>query len=228
MSYKNKGFGILAFVIAIAVAAAIGGGVYYKAAKSLPKIDTTVSATSTVRTNTNVNSNTNNGSGTTTVVAGSNVSAGAGIKVGPFAEGSIRAILNANQDIECSVQYATTTSKGEIKTQGSVYISGNNMRGDFTMTGGGSAATEAHMIRKGDSVVAWTGKQGAKFTLSNFGAQASASASAGGPVSLEQHVSYRCMEWEVEDNRFVVPGDVKIYDIANINIQGVVNVQNGR
>jgi hypothetical protein len=74
-------------------------------------------------------------------------------------------------------------------------------------------------------VIAWSGKQGAKLTLSSL-SNPSAAARASGQVNLDQQVSYRCMDWTKDASKFKAPTDVKIYDVTSLMING--KVQTGR
>jgi hypothetical protein len=200
---QNKGFGILAIVVVVAVIAAFGGGSYYmtKKTKTVAIRDTSATTTFAATATTSVKSST-------------------GIQVGPFATGDIRAFLNAGADLECSVQYSTTTAKGELSTTGVIFVSGDDMRGDFTMTGKAAVTSDAHIIRNGDDVLAWSGKQGAKLTLSGFSKSASANANPSSQVDLDQSVLYRCMDWKRDEAKFLPPTEVTIFDISNMKING--------
>lgn len=201
MSQRNRGFGVIAFVIAIAVVAAIGGGSYYKMKKPSAKVSSTASTT------------TFGANATTSVKAETKTT----VSVGTLTTGSIRSLLEANKDLECTVEYSTSTPKGMLTTSGTVYVSGNMMRGDFTMTGTGATVNDAHLIRVGDELQVWSGKQGAKLTLSGF----STSASSNGEVSLDQSVNYKCVNWSKDASKFTAPSGITIYDTTNINLNNI-------
>lgn len=203
MIKKSNGFGALAFIIVIAVIAAIGGGVYIKA-KSNP---------TAVKTDTQV-----------TTTASSTTSASVDIVLGSSVQGSIRSLLTSGKDLNCTVTYATTTSKGELKTSGNIFIAGNEMRGDFTMEGASVTVKDAHMIRQSDTVYAWSGKQGAKMAFNNL---SGSGVNANSQVDIDQNVSYNCSDWQKDVNMFKVPSDVKIFDVSAIKVNSVngVNVQ---
>ncbi|MES3005563.1 MAG: hypothetical protein V4664_01300 [Patescibacteria group bacterium] len=203
---KNSGFGFLGVIILVALVVALGGGVYYSSKKALEvarenneQATTSVSVEGKSTTNANIS---------------------AGVEVGVFTNGSIRSLLSAGRDLECSVSFSTTTAKGIIKTEGAVFISGNSMRGDFTMSGGASSTTSAHIIREGDTVTAWTGKRGAMMSLSSVTTAGNNSAQ----VDLDQNISYKCMPWSKDVSKFTVPTDVKIYDISTM-INSGINLQ---
>jgi hypothetical protein len=200
MIKNSKGFGAFAFIIVIAVIAAIGGGAYIKSKKNPAEVKTDMQATTT----------TSSTSGD--IVLGSSV------------QGSIRSLLTSGKDLNCTVTFATTTSKGELKTNGNIFIAGNEMRGDFTMEGASVTVKDAHMIRQSDTVYAWSGKQGAKMAFSNL---SGAGVNANSQVDIDQNISYNCSDWQKDATKFVVPSDVKIFDVSAIKVNSVngVNVQ---
>ncbi len=204
MIKKNKGFGVLAFIIVIAVIAAIGGGAYIKTKKAPVVVKSDTQATTTVFNST--------ASSTTS----------ANIVLGSTVQGSIRSLLTSGKDLNCTVTYATTTSKGELKTNGNIFIAGNEMRGDFTMEGASATVKDAHMIRQGDTVFAWSGKQGAKMSFTNL---SGAGAGANSQVDIDQNVSYNCSDWQKDNTKFTVPTDVKIFDVSSIKVNSVNGVK---
>lgn len=190
----QQGF-IIPLAIIIIAALAIGGGVYaQKKAKQRAQMKAEVSmqASSTISTN---------GTASTTATGSEKV------------KGSIRSLLALGTNSVCTI--SGTNEMGTVN--GTVYISGQMMRGDFTMTQSGKAM-ESHMIRNGNTVYAWTGTQGAKMTMDMANENATSSAgenrNANANVALDQKVDYSCSPWTKDDTKFAVPTTVNFVDVS--------------
>lgn len=125
--------------------------------------------------------------------------------------GTIRDLLALGGNATCT--FNQTSDSG--KMSGTVYISGNMMRGDFIMTSQSNTSMDSHMIRNGDVMYAWTGNQGAKM---NFAGMATTSTQTDQQVNLDQKVDYDCGAWSPDSSKFTVPTTVNFMDIsANMN-----------
>lgn len=114
----------------------------------------------------------------------------------------------------CDVTVANPTAPA----QGVVYVSGSQVRADFTtqpVTAGGSSIS-AHMIQTDGYVYSWTDMvpQGVKVAITQG---AGAAASQGFDVNAE--VSYDCSPWIPDASKFVVPSTVTFMEV---NAQGQV------
>ena len=199
MKNTQRGF-LIPLVIVIIAAAAVGGGVYYsknKASSTETKQDTTPtsdmnhSAEGDVSANAQVNANVN---------------------LGGTGKGTLRSLFAMTKDTVCT--YKGTNAQGSVS--GTMYISGNMMRGDFTTTGQGEGAVDSHMIKNGDTVFAWTGNQGAKMDMKMLESKSAdgATASQQNGLDLNQNVEYDCKDWTKDASKFTPPTSVTFMDIA--------------
>lgn len=122
-------------------------------------------------------------------------------------KGSIKSLLAAGKNVNCTISYPDAGSTG------TVYVSGQKMRGDFNMMVEGKPM-ESHMIQDGTYVYSWTGSQGAKFKVDET---LKASPVPGGQqqnVDLDKEVDYKCSSWSADNSKFTVPTDVKFVDMS--------------
>lgn len=182
----ESGFVPLLVVIFIAVAASIGGGVYYTNHRADVKMEADIKADADAMASTTVG---DRGSSESTT--------------------SLRALLSLGGSNKCTV--TTNTSQG--KMNGTVYISGSMMRGDFQSDLSGSGSMESHMIRSGSDVYVWSGANGAKMSMDSM-MTAETQAQAKSSVELDQSVDYQCVPWTKSDAQFSVPGSVKFVDVS--------------
>lgn len=135
-------------------------------------------------------------------------------------DGTLRGLLSMKKNVMCTI---SRTDSG-TNVSGTAYISGDMMRGDFTMKSGSSSAMDSHMIKNGTMMYVWTGTQGAKMDVSQF--ETNASAQSNNAVSLDQKVEYTCSDWLRDESKFEVPSTIAFMDLNTmINGQGSINGQ---
>lgn len=117
---------------------------------------------------------------------------------------------------EYSCTFAHTDTKGN-ETNGTVYISGKNMRGDFTMMMNGKE-TQSHMIRKDDTNYMWTSAmpQGMmmKITAEDASVFGNADTQKNMGMSDTDPIDFSCDDWSVDESQFEPPEDVKFTDMS--------------
>lgn len=123
---------------------------------------------------------------------------------------SIRAMIESGKDISCTFAHSD-----EFASQnGTVYISNERMRGDFTITQESVGSFDAHMIRDGEWAYTWGDpsgqKIGAKISLANLEGD---SDSESGP-DLDQELDLKCDTWSVDESFFIPPTDIEFTDFA--------------
>lgn len=123
---------------------------------------------------------------------------------------SLKALLNRGGNYICT--FSSVVSNSE--STGTVYISGTNMRGDFSSkTSVGVIAS--HMIRKGDSMYVWSdasATQGVMMTMTDF-YKPQANAQTQGSVNADANLDYKCENWSVDQSKFTLPSAVNFVDI---------------
>lgn len=125
------------------------------------------------------------------------------------AKGSLKSLLGAGKNVNCTFSYPDAGSTG------TVYVSGQRMRGDFNMMVEGKTM-ESHMIQDETYVYSWTGSQGAKFKIEET---LKASPVPGGQqqnVDLDKEVDYKCSPWAANNSMFSVPTDVTFTDMSEM------------
>lgn len=142
-------------------------------------------------------------------------------------EGTFRSLLALGQNLHCSFSYA---DEGNT-TDGEVFIAGERMRGDFTVTSS-EGVMNMHTIRTGTTAYVWGetpyGMMANKFDLHADNEGDSGQESNEG-VDLDQKVTYDCQRWSPDTSKFTPPSDVQFQDFsahmdammdANTNVQG--------
>ncbi len=144
-------------------------------------------------------------SNATTTAAAADASAsasGAGKKI-PFSE-----LVKQGGAYSCTVhQYVANTD-----TQGSVYISGGNMRGEFSTAVQGMTIGTSFIVRDGYSYT-WSSlapTRGFKVAVAKSAAQGDSSAPASGTFSFnaDQIGDYNCVAWTPDASKFAIPSSV--------------------
>ena len=130
---------------------------------------------------------------------------------------SLKDLLSAGIAQKCT--YSTTDENGS--NEGTTYISGGKMRGDFSMTAAGKN-TKSHMISDGKTSWIWTEgeEQGFKMTVEETSATPGATepqdASFQGGTDWDQKVDYKCSAWVTDGSYFTPPTNVKFSDFSDL------------
>ncbi len=133
--------------------------------------------------------------------------------------GSFRSLLASQDPQRCDF---TSTQEG-MDSEGTVFVAGGKMRGDFRSTVNGTTSGNS-MIVEGDTAYIWgeSMAQGVKMSLS-----ASTEAQPAGqpqPVDFDNSVDYSCDDWVVNETAFTLPSDVEFVDLAAMmQASGAVN-----
>lgn len=130
--------------------------------------------------------------------------------------GSLKDLAARGGSYECHVD--TTATNG---TKGDVFVSGGNMRGDFTTTVNGSNV-DSHIINVDGYTYAWSSAavQGVKIKLNTAAtAQTSPNAPSQG---IDQNTSYswNCDAWTADQSQFTPPTSITFMDMTNLQIPG--------
>ncbi|MDD5318461.1 MAG: hypothetical protein PHF79_01375 [Candidatus Pacebacteria bacterium] len=198
MKYKNlsKGFGLLGVILIIVVALIVGGGVYYSVKSTGQGNNPAMYSTAT---------STLGASSTTSAAVGSS---------NPM---SLRGLLAIGKNVMCT--FSQTTAQGQ--TSGTVYLSANMLRGDFSLvTASSGKAIDSHMVRQGNDVYFWSSAQANQGVKMNFEqitqnqSQSQVQAQSNAGVSLDAQTDYKCTDWAVDQSRFTLPTTVKFVDVS--------------
>lgn len=123
---------------------------------------------------------------------------------------SLLELLSKGGNQRCT--FTTSTEKG--MTEGTVYVSGEKMRGDIKTTVDGKTE-EISMIRDGDTNYMWgtSLKMGIKMTISLD--EFASSDQAGQFVSPDQKFDYNCAPWTTDNSLFTPPSNVKFTELPS-------------
>lgn len=109
-----------------------------------------------------------------------------------------------------------TFNDTEMGSSGTMYISGNKMRGDFSSTID-NRTTTSHMISEGENAYVWMDdqKSGFKVSLKSMeGLNAKVNTNAPQAVDINKQMDYQCSTWTVDASLFAAPTDVQFQDMS--------------
>src|SRR3989344_3866057 len=123
-------------------------------------------------------------------------------------KGSIKSLLSGGKNVSCTINYPDGQGRG------TVYVSGQKMRGDFMMMADGKEM-ESHMIQDGDTGYFWSGTQGTKMKIDKeANASPVASAQNAQGADLDKEVDLKCSAWMQDSSKFEVPSNVQFTDVS--------------
>lgn len=208
---NTKGGFILPLIILVVAAVVIGGGVYTYSKQNL-KI---------TPDNQNVSNDTSSSTTTTdsTVIAPVDGGATASTSVSVGTEGTLKDLFAIKTPQVCTI---TLTGGDFSGGAGKVYISGGNMRSDYTTTISGKTYG-THIVVKGDVSYTWidgmnTGfKTAVNKTAPPVKADVKAVAKTQAP-DMDQKVKYTCATWTPDATKFDLPS-VQFTDMSTVNVK---------
>ena len=132
---------------------------------------------------------------------------------------SLKELIAAGIAQKCA--FSTTDESGV--TEGTTYVAGGKMRGDFTNTYSGKT-TKSHMIADGNTNYIWTDgeKTGFKTTFEQTeeaetgDAPVSQEATSQGGADLNAKVDYKCSAWITDSSQFTPPSNVSFTDFSQM------------
>lgn len=131
---------------------------------------------------------------------------------------SLRNLMAAGSSLQCTFVDAEANSEGTIK------VSGGQMRGDFTVTGEDKSIV-SHMITDSEKMYIWSDElpgQGFIYTIPDVqGEEGSPAPSAEfNAPDVDKKLDYKCSPWAVDSSVFTPPSEVKFSDISTM-MQGL-------
>jgi len=132
--------------------------------------------------------------------------------------GGLKELFAKGKSMQCDFEHTAETGV----TSGTVYISGNDMRGDFELVQQDGKTVTSNMIRKGDTSYVWSSEfdQGFKTVIPEVTNEADnnydQTAMQSDPFAeLEnQNVTYDCKPWIVNATMFTPPSDIEFVDYS--------------
>lgn len=115
--------------------------------------------------------------------------------------GSLKSLMTSALPQTC-----TFSTQKQASTNGTIYVSGGKLRGDFTSTNQGQTINGHMLVDSGFSYI-WTdlNKQGMKVAITEAQVNTAANSQA---MDLNQDVSYSCKPWVADESKFTLPTDI--------------------
>lgn len=123
--------------------------------------------------------------------------------------GSMKDLIARGGDYKCTFSHSTDVSD----SSGTVYVSGQKMRGDFTSNEKVSGTTsESHMINDGEFSYVWSSAMpmGLKMKITN---DTTAGADTTSGVDVNQKLDYSCEKWNGDASQFSLPASVNFTEL---------------
>jgi uncharacterized protein YxeA len=127
---------------------------------------------------------------------------------------SIKSLLASGSTRKCTY----SVDQDGYKSEGTIYVANNKMRGDFTALIDGKE-TMSHMINDSATSYMWTDGvgQGMKFSISPEDVNSDQYKSAKtGAVNLDQNYDFSCDSWVVDTSKFELPSNVQFSELPKI------------
>lgn len=133
----------------------------------------------------------------------------AGAQQGGAFSGSIADLSARGGDWSCVIKAQSDTGSAQAGTVGTVYVSGHNVRGDFSTNAPGYGVVESHMIADGTNVYTWSSAMpfGIK-TAMTASSQSGSQATSGQGASANQSYAYDCTPAQSDASLYAPPANV--------------------
>lgn len=131
--------------------------------------------------------------------------------------GSFANIMGLGRNLTCDFTHVAEETGGAVA--GTVYISGERLRGDFEMEQAGMVY-KSHMIHDDETIYTWTesdqGMVAMKFpNTDDDGGLIDDGQADDRSMSLDEAVEYDCRPWSVNASAFVPPSDIEFMDFES-------------
>jgi len=134
---------------------------------------------------------------------------------GGMMRSSMMELIASGKSLSCGFDRADASGS----QRGTVYVSGRQMRGDFTIGQTDGNSFDSHMISDGEWLYTWGGPLGAmtgiKMRAADTQADGDTQAQADGErVSLDQAMDFNCQPWRMEAAMFAPPANVTFQEFT--------------
>lgn len=134
--------------------------------------------------------------------------------------GTLAKLLERGRALECSIEY-TPDEAGAVAVDGTYFVSGERMRGDFLTTTAEGEEYLASMIKDGDTLYTWSEidgeTYGMRIDMRELPDAEAEQPDTREPVPLDAQVTYDCTPWgNVDPTVFVPPDDVVFSDFSDV------------
>ena len=126
--------------------------------------------------------------------------------------GSVNDLYKLGRDITCT--FERSDDAGTMS--GTVYVTGDKMRGDFQVTQSGEVF-DSHTISDGEWVYTWGNTQlgyvGTKIKVTEA-EDVEQTGEVEETPNLDEEFDYKCSSWNVDSSLLVPPGDIEFQDLS--------------
>lgn len=121
-------------------------------------------------------------------------------------------LVTSGKTTQCT--FDVTADSGNSK--GTIFITGEKMRGDFETTTQDGKTSQMYMIRDGNMYYMWGGELpgGIKMTFNVDDLKTNTQANQ--YVDLNTKSDYRCSDWTTDASKFTPPSNVKFTDLSSM------------
>ena len=129
-------------------------------------------------------------------------------------KGSIKNLLAAGKNQTCTIKYPA----GEQTADGTVFVSGKNFRGDFTMTSE-EKTIDSHMIQDEAYMYSWSSltSQGIKIKIAELEKLQASTATESADLNQESDMTGSA--WSFDNSKFTPPADINFVETGTIPSQ---------
>lgn len=125
---------------------------------------------------------------------------------------SIAELLSSSTAQKCTISQSAEGSSSE----GTIYVAGGKVRGDFVSQSGGQTMT-AHLLVDGTTSYSWVDGLGVGIKAP-VRVDASTGEAVEGEVDINQKLDYQCEPWtSVDTSLFAVPATVQFTDLNSLS-----------
>lgn len=150
-----------------------------------------------------------------------------GLDVPESFTGNLTQLFAFGKNITCTF----TQNDEDVTGTGTIYVSGNRMRGDFVMNfNQGEGTLSASTIQKDNTIYSWGSSPFGDFST-KVAMQADDISDDSDGIDFDEDIDYNCKKWDVNNSMFVPPSDVQFDDInlevnqINENTQQLLDLQ---
>jgi hypothetical protein len=115
--------------------------------------------------------------------------------------GSLRELGARGGDYTCTMH----TDSGNVPTDGTLYVSGENIRGDFASNYPQMGNVETHLIADGATLYLWSSLLAHGIKTDEM---TESDTSADGSIDANRSYTYDCKAWSADASKFVLPTDI--------------------
>ena len=142
-------------------------------------------------------------------------------------EGKVMDLLKRGGSLACQI---SSDDNGNV-TDGTMYISDGNLRGDFSFTQADGVSYEGSMINDGEFSYVWGdnlpfGEDGPSGVKTKVSVQDQASGEKNDDdnqiIDMDDSFTFNCQPWSVDNSKFTPPSDVEFVDLS-ADIQNLID-----